>query len=349
MKRAVPIIIVSVMAIVTVLAWTSVFLSSPGEPEDTAFVVAPGDGTEKIIDGLKEGGFVRSELFFKLALRTSGSATKLQPGTYDFKGADTYAEIIARLTQGGVAANEFTLKIIEGWNLNDIQAALAKAGYPQADRLFQVTGIPATDHRTLSASSAPKPDDFSSAFPYLKDKPSFISLEGYLFPDTYRIYRDATAEELTKTLIANLDRKLDDKLRQRIAAQGKTIHEVLTMASIVEREVFGLEDRRMVADLFWRRLSEGMALQADSTVNYATGKDLPAVTFEDLKNISRYNTYKYPGLPPGPIGSPGLEAIQATVDPLPNPYVYFLTDKEGNVHYGRTLEEHNRNKAKYLR
>ncbi len=348
MKRATA-ILVAVMVLVTAFAWSAVFLSSPGQPADTSFVVAAGDTTDKIIDGLKERGFVRSETFFKMTLRGSGLATKLQPGTYDFKGADSYAEIVTRLTKGGVAANEFTLKIIEGWNLNDIQLALEKAGYPEAGRLFHVTGIPATDHRTLSSDQAPKPDDFSGKFPFLKDKPSYVSLEGYLFPDTYRLYRDATPEEVVLTLIGNLDRKLDQKIRQRIAAQGRTIHEVLTMASIIEREVHGLEDRRMVSDLFWRRLKEGMALQADSTVNYATGKDLPSVTFEDLKNVSRYNTYKYPGLPPGPIGSPGLEAIQAAVDPLPNPYVYFLTDKEGKVHYGRTLEEHNRNKAKYLK
>jgi UPF0755 protein len=201
----------------------------------------------------------------------------------------------------------------------------------------------------LSAEGAPKPDDLSEEFPFLAEKPAHVSLEGFLFPDTYRLYREAGPEDIVRTMLRNFDRKIDAELRAKIEASGRSFYEIVTMASIVEREVRTDESRRRVADIFWRRYDIGMALQADSTVNYVTGKSLAAVSFEDTKVDSRYNTYKYPGLPPGPIGNPGLAAIRATVDPLPNDAWYFLTDAEGNVHYGRNLDEHNRNKARYLK
>lgn len=342
-------VLVGLIAFVAILAWTGVWFSVPGRPTDTEFVIAPGDSIETITDGLVDAGVVRSRAVFKAALRASGLATRLQPGTYNLSGIDSYAVLIERLATGGVSADEFVLRVLEGWNLRDIEAALAQAGYGRAAEIFQVTGLPATDHRTLSAAGAPQPDDFSARFPYLTDKPSYVSLEGFLFPDTYRVFRDATPEEIALLMLGNFDLKLTPEMRAKIAAQGRSIYDVVTMASIVEREVRGDEDRRQVADLFWRRLDVGMALQADSTVNYITGGSKPSVTYEETRNVSPWNTYKYPGLPLGPIGNPGLSALQATIEPEPNLYWYFLTDKEGNVHYGRTLDEHNRNKAKYLR
>jgi len=339
----------SLVALVLFLGWAAVWFSTPGNPNNASFVIAPGDGIEKIVNGLKEQGFVHSELLFKVALRTSGLATRLQPGTYDLRDTDSYGDLVARLASGGVSADEFTLRVLEGHDLRDIVASLEKLGYARAQELYRVTGLPATDHRILSAASAPKPADLSRDYSFLKDKPSFVSLEGFLFPDTYRIFRDATPDEIVRIMLDNFDRKFNPEMRARTASQGRTVFEIVTMASIIENEVRGEDDRRMVSDLFWRRLKEGMALQADSTVNYITGKGHASVLLEDTKNISQYNTYKYRGLPLGPIGNPGISAINAALEPKPNAFVYFLTDKEGTVHYGRTLDEHNRNKAKYLR
>lgn len=343
------IILIALLGTLGVLSWTGAWLSTPSTRNAPSFVVEKGEGADVIARRLKAQGVIRSELFFKVALSRSGLATRLQPGTYDFRGAEDFAEVIRRLASGGVPANEFVLLVKEGWNLSDIKKALDDAGYADAEGFFRVTGSPATDHRTLSADSAPKPADLSADFPFLRDKPVYVSLEGFLFPDTYRIFRSASAGELVKTLLANFDRKLTPELRQRIADRKKSTYEIVTMASIVEREVRGDGDRRMVADIFWRRLEVGMALQADSTVNYATGKSLPSVTLEDTESVSEYNTYKYPGLPLGPISNPGLSAIEAAVSPAPNEYWYFLTDASGTVHYGRNLDEHNQNKAKYLK
>jgi UPF0755 protein len=127
------------------------------------------------------------------------------------------------------------------------------------------------------------------------------------------------------------------------------LYEIVIIASIVEREVQSPEDMALVADLFWRRDDIGMGLQADSTVNYVTGKKDAAISYEDTQVDSLYNTYKYRGLPYGPISNPGIAAIRATVYPTPNSAVYFLTDMQGTVHYAETLDGHNANKARYLR
>lgn len=348
MKKAL-VILAFVAAALAALSWTGAWLSTPVTEGAGAFVVAQGEGTAAIVSRLKAQGVIRSETLFKMALAGSGLDKKLQPGTYDLRGAKDFASIVRVLATGGVPANEFVLLVKEGWNLGDIKKALADAGYADADKLYFVTGIPATDHRTLSSDKAPKPQDYAGEFSFLEGKPSYVSLEGFLFPDTYRLYRDATPMDVVKTLLANFDKKFSPELRKRAADRGRSVYDVVTMASIVEREVKTPEDRRKVADIFWRRIGKGMALQADSTVNYATGKSLPSVTYEDTQAVSRYNTYKYPGLPLGPISNPGLDALEAAIDPEPNDAWYFLTDADGNVHYARTLDEHNRNKARYLR
>lgn len=191
--------------------------------------------------------------------------------------------------------------------------------------------------------------DIAQAVEVLKPPPA--DLEGYLFPDTYRIsrYINDPLSQLVEKARANFDRKVTPELRAEIERGGHTLHEIITMASILEAEVQTAEDRALVSDIFWRRLKIGMALQADSTVNYVTGKNHAAVSLQDTKIDSPYNTYKYRGLPPGPINNPGLGAIQAATYPKTNSYWYFLTTKEGKVIYAKTFEEHVTNKRKWLR
>lgn len=327
-------------------AWTAVYLSIPPAAPSAAFTVNAGDNADAVARRLKSEGFIRSVAFFKLAIRDTDLASKLQPGTYDLHGAQSYKEIAERLTTGGLAANEMLVRVIEGWDLRDIKDSLAKSGYAGAEKFYEVTGEPARDYRQDQGTL---PADLSAEFDFLKDKPKTVSYEGYLFPDTYRIYKDATPKELVKKLLANFDKKFTSELRAKGAAHGRGVFDVVTLASILEQEVRGDADLKLVSDIFWRRLDAGMPLQADSTVNYVTRKGRASVSGEDTAVDSRYNTYKYPGLPLGPICNPGLAALRAAVEPTPNDNWYFLTDKEGNVHYGRSLDEHNKNKAKYLR
>jgi len=149
--------------------------------------------------------------------------------------------------------------------------------------------------------------------------------------------------------LANFNAKLTPELRQEIVKQKKSFFEVLTLASIIEKEVSEPEDMKMVADIFYKRLKAGIALQSDATVNYATGKSLIQPTYQDLSVNSLYNTYRYPGLPPGPISNPGINALKAAIYPTPNPYYYFLTTESGQAIYSKTYEEHLINKNKYLK
>lgn len=324
----------------------SVYYSSPGAPETAIFTVVQGESVESITDRLAEAGFVRSRPLFRWALSKSGMATRLQPGEHALSGVRTYDDIIRRLASGGAAADEATLLVREGESLRHIRAALEALGAETAaDGLYAITGAPAEYPARLSSGAAALAEDYA----FLAGRPDSVGLEGYLFPDTYRIYRDASAEDVVRKMLDNFGERMTDDILADVKSGGRTFHEIVTMASILEREVRGAEDQRLVSDIFWRRLEGGMRLQSCATVNYVTGGSSPAVSYEDTQIDSPYNTYRYDGLPPGPIGNPGIAAIAAAAGPTPNDYWYFLTDSDGRVHYARTLDEHNRNKAAYLR
>jgi UPF0755 protein len=177
-------------------------------------------------------------------------------------------------------------------------------------------------------------------------KPGDVDLEGYLFPDTYRFAYDASAEDIARIMLDNMAEQVNDAGRPNGDAAEMTIHEILTLASIIEREVRQPSTMKNVADIFLKRLDIGMALQADSTVNYVIEGDSPSITLDQRDNTeSPYNTYKYPGLPPGPISAPSANAIDAVLNPTANNYLYFLTTDDGEIYYAETHDEHVRNKA----
>lgn len=173
--------------------------------------------------------------------------------------------------------------------------------------------------------------------------------EGYLFPDTYFFPPIANEEDIITKLSGAFDTQVRSKFEQKVAESGHSLEEIITMASILEEEVRTTEDRRMVADLLWRRIEEGMPLQVDATLAYINGKTSAEMTLADLKQDNPYNTYTNKGLPPGPISNPGIDAIEAALNPLPNEYVFYLSDKDGITHFSKTLDEHNKLKKKYLK
>jgi UPF0755 protein len=214
--------------------------------------------------------------------------------------------------------------------------------------LYDIAGIPAVNYKTFNSIKEFPHLDIQSKL--LADKPSFISYEGFLAPDTYRIFKNSTATDIVKKLIFERNSQFTDKMYEDVKKSDRTLFEVITMASIVEREVRGKEDKSIVADIFWRRYDMNWALQADSTVHYAVGKKGNVFTTkEDRDSMSEWNTYRWPGLPLGPISNPSLESIIATIYPTKNNNWYFLTATDGSVKYGKTLEEHNQNVFRYLR
>ena len=175
------------------------------------------------------------------------------------------------------------------------------------------------------------------------------NLEGFLFPDTYQFPLGVSGEEVVRKMKENFEKKLTPDLREEIERQGKTIFEVVTMASLIEKEVKTKEDKELVSGILWERLKNKIPLQVDATITYITGKNDIKVSVEETKIDSPYNTYKYLGLPKGPICNPGLESILAAIYPKKSEYWYYLSTPEGETIFSKTLEEHNIAKAKYLK
>lgn len=175
------------------------------------------------------------------------------------------------------------------------------------------------------------------------------NLEGYLFPDTYEFPLGVDSETIVRVMTSNFDTKITKDIREEIARQGKSLREIVIMASILEKEVKTFEDKKIVSGILWKRLSVSMPLQVDSTITYITGKKTIRISLEDTQIDSPYNTYKYLGLPPTPISNPGIESILAAVYPKESDYWYYLSKPDGKTVFSKTLSEHNVAKSKYLK
>lgn len=306
--------------------------SSPKNPTEL-FVIERGLGVKQIAQLLDNGGYVKSSLGFRLYVWMFRLGGRLQAGEYHLPEKAGLSEIARILSQGVGAVTDREITIIEGWTKEEIAGYLEKEGVaPRADFL-----------KIISSSV-----NFAADFEFLADTPVKAGLEGYLFPDTYRIPKGATAQDVVVKMLENFDRKFTPDLRAEVRRQGKTVFDVMRMASIIEAEVPHAKDRPLVADVLWKRLAIGMALQVDSSVNYVTGRGSRALSSVELETNSPYNTYKHKGFPPTPIGNPGLDAIHAAIFPKSSPYWYFLSDTEGNTVFSKTYEEHREAKRRYL-
>ncbi|MBI4433631.1 endolytic transglycosylase MltG [Candidatus Uhrbacteria bacterium] len=346
-KRS-PIVFAMLLMVVVLIGGVGTFAAAMFLPQDVAGGVRRVEisGTRAdVVRSLRAAQVIRHDLVFQAALalqrRTSFH------GQYDID-ARASAWSIARLVTRTSSRREREIRVIEGWNLRDLGAYLEREGIATAAELAALAGTPAMDYRIADAQVL-RPKDFSGTFAFLKEKPEFIGLEGYLFPNTYRVYVDASLTDILGKMLTEFDRKLTPELRQEITQSGRSLHQVLTMASIIEAEISRPEDRALASGILWKRRDRGMRLQVDSTVNYVTGKHDPRVTIADTGIDSAYNTYRYPGLPRGPINNPGMDAILAALRPKESPYWFFLTAPSGQTTFSRTLEEHQANSVKHLR
>lgn len=237
-----------------------------------------------------------------------------------------------------VYKEEKTIKVVEGWRNGEIIKLLEENNLSSKEEFIQ----------------AQKDYDLSK-FSFLADKPKGFDLEGYLYPDTYRVFASTTATEIIDRMLTNLDKKLTPKMREDIRSQGKTIFQILTMASLIEKEApisyskGDNHDAKIIAGIFWNRIKSGQALQSCATLAYILGVNKAQYTEADTKIKSPYNTYQNPGLPPGPISNPGILAIEAAIYPIATNYNYFLTPSGSkDIVYASTYAEHLRNKNKYL-
>ncbi|NQU82502.1 MAG: endolytic transglycosylase MltG [Parcubacteria group bacterium] len=346
-KWKIALLIIAVLG--SIFIWQGNYITGGGEATPMVFVVNRGEGMGEIADNLKSQDLIKSKTLFLSLTFLSGNQKNLMAGSYGLSNAMSVSEVLGKISSGDVIKEE--LVVIEGWDLRDIGWGLENKGMFMAEEVFEVAGFPAVDYSKVS--DLPAVFDFSEKFEFLKDKPKNVGLEGYLFPDTYQLTRDEPLLSILNKMLANFDKKITSEIEEEIAKQGRGLFEVLTMASLLEKEVRTYEDKQIVAGILWKRLRNGWPLQVDATVTYLTGKKNVALTKDDLAIDSLYNTYKYRGLPLGPICNPGLDSIKAAVYYEDNPYWFYLTAKNGGKNgetlFSKTLEEHNINKYKYLK
>ncbi len=293
-----------------------VLVSSPTDFAPGSIVqIRAGVSISQTAEYLYDRSLIRSRTVFKLLMRSPLAQDQMIAGDYLFAEPLSTITIAQRLAAGDFRLTPIKITIPEG-----------------------------TDSRALAKILVETIPDF--------DQKYFLQLaatsEGYLFPDTYFFSPLATEKQIFDILRANFDTQTKD-LSFSIFGTKYARKDIITMASIVELEAANYEDRRIIADILWRRLKEGMALQVDAVFPYIIGKNTFELTTKDLQFDSPYNTYRYPGLPPGPITNPGLEAIKAVLDPIPTKHVYYLSDREGVMHYADTYTEHLKNKLRYLK
>lgn len=309
-----------------------------GQTDDVVSItINKGAGIRDISGSLYDSHLVRSAQAWTLYVVLTGSRSDIHEGTYTLNHGMTGKDILHALTNQPTDERQVKVTIIEGSTNKEIAEQLDKAGVVSASEFLTAAGQ--TDSRNILPNTT---------YDFLASKPTSVDLEGFLFPDTYYFFKHSTAAAVIKKFLDNFDLKYTDAMRQATGARGRTIFEEVTMASIIEAELRSDTDRSMAADIFWRRLDAGIALNADTTVLYALGRSTGSLTNADLKVDSPYNTYLHRGLPAGPIGNPGISALRAAINPTPNEYWYYLTAKDGHTVYAKTLEEHSQNKVKYL-
>ncbi len=310
------------------------------------FVVKSGQSVKAISASLKEEGLIGSDFFFKMMAGQSGKEKDIKAGAYELSASMTAKEILEKLASGRVINEEREVTAIPGWTRRDLAGKVKEWGLGQEGDLYSLTGEPFKE----CGKKSPEIKDYSKQFDFLADKPACRGLEGYLFPDTYRLYKSANTEDLILKMLKNFNKKLTSQMRDDIKKQGKTIYEIVTMASIIEKEVRSEKDMKMVSGIFWNRINSGQALQSCATLAYILGINKAIYSIEDTQTDSPYNTYQNQGLPPGPISNPGAEAIEAAIYPENNDYFYFLSRSDnGETVFAKTYEEHLRNKEKYLK
>ncbi len=297
------------------------------------FIIEKGESAAEIGADLIKEGLINNKLTFDMHVFFKKLDYKFQPGEYKLYTGMGMGEVLKILTTG--IYPEAKITIIEGWNIKDITKYLVKKNLVDSkDFLNEIQNVDV---------------EWLVKYDFLKDKPERASLEGYLFPDTYKIFIGTNSEAIVNKMLSNFEKRINKEMLDEIKSQGKTLYEILTMASIIEKEVPKDEDRKIVADIFYKRLKIGKALESCATINYILGDSKKKLSFEDTRVESSYNTYIHPGLPPGPICNPSLSAIRAAIYPQKNDYWYFLSADDGTTIFSKTIEKHIKNKAKYLK
>ncbi|MCC7103983.1 MAG: endolytic transglycosylase MltG [Chloroflexi bacterium] len=319
---------------------TGASFDAPVDPSGATqvFTVKKGDTANSIGDALQRAGLIRSTLAFRMAIESRNLGNRIEAGDYELSPALSTGEIIDVLARGAQARGR-TVTVPEGWRIAQIGARLEAQGIVKAEEFRKV---------------ALSPREFGIKLP----DPAASSLEGFLFPDTYQVREGVTARDIAALRVQQFERHVDAARRQHAASQGLSLLQAVTLASIVERETGVGDERSIVAGVYRNRLTRGMLLGADPTVQYALASQdvVAAATYDywkrelsadDLTVDSPYNTYRVAGLPPAPICNPGQASIDAALSPADTPYLYFVARGDGSHAFAQTAEQHLANVQKY--
>ncbi len=325
MRALIKLFLIIVLAVGGWAAWQVYTPITP--PANTSLLLHSGYSTRRIAAELKKAGVIRSEFAF-LLWHELHHKRSLKAGEYRFEREATLPQVYGRIVRGDIYFHVVTIP--EGYTMFDIAKAMEDAGLGSAADFLQV-----------AETQTPLISDLA---------PEAVSLEGYLFPNTYQFTRTESLEEMAAAMVHQF-RQVAQEIGLN-AALNSDVPKVVIMASIVEKETAAPEERPLVASVYYNRLAQNMALDADPTVIYAellAGTYQGSLHHDDMAVNSPYNTYRFPGLPPGPIGNPGRSSLQAAMHPDNSKFLYFVSDGNGHHRFARSLEEHNRNVAAYRR
>lgn len=280
--------------------------------------ITPGMNARQIAHKLQQMGIIRRAWAFEWVARWKGWGDRLQPGQYELRPSMSPLQIARTIAEGRVATSWVTIP--EGYTLRQIARVLQERGVARSEEFLRL--------------ATAEGDSFRAAFPLPKN------LEGYLFPNTYRFPRGTGARQAIQSMLSLLEREVYQKYRAEIERSGFRFHQILTIASLIEREAKVPEDRPLISAVIHNRLKRGMNLEIDATVLYALGRHKPRVLYRDLQVDSDYNTYRRRGLPPGPIANPGIACIEAALRPAKVDYLYYVARPDGSHIFTRTLQEH---------
>lgn len=295
-------------------------VSEGNEDKRVHVKISEGMSTSEIADILEAKEVIASSLKFRIVSRLRSYDGQMKPGTYVFYTGMNDEDVFAKLLSGEKYLIRFTIP--EGFGVKEI-----------AERLYSLDLIDKEDFLKAAEDFAP--------YGYMrKHKNVRYAAEGFLFPETYSIESDTPIEDILKMMSGEFDKRLTPAMREKAQELGLSLYDLTTLASLVEREVRYPEDRAIVAQVFLKRLKMNMPLQTDASLQYLLDEPKEDLTIEDTEIDSPYNTYKNIGLPPGPIANPGMDSIEAVLNPANTDYLYFVADRQGHNHYSNTYDEH---------
>lgn len=327
-----------------IIFW-GIYIPQSSAGEDVLFIIKKGESMNDISLRLEQEGVIKDNNFFNLYGKISEQGRKLKPGSYIISSAMSIPQIMTIFVEGG--SDRFV--IIEGWNLRDIANALDGSSYATEDDFYRVVGLPSTYSDGKVISQTPGENDFKSEFDFLEEVPEDMPLEGFLFPDTYFVSPGTPIEDIVRMMLLNFKQRISNDIEKKIEESGMSLFEVVTKASLIEKEVFLFEDKQLVAGIINNRLKRGMRLQIDATVTYLTQRRSVQIPIVETRINSPYNTYVVNGLPVGPICNPGIDSIMAVLNPKDSDYFYYLSKPTGETVFSKTHDEHVDAKNKYLR